>query len=156
MRKCCLVTLLMLILLGPAPVQADLAAGLAAYDAGDYALARAEWQPLAQAGDPEAQIALAGLYVQGLGLARDPAMAVYWYRQAACRGAVVAQLNLGDLYDRGLGVPRDQDKAYAWLALAARAGHRWAKQRRDGIGRELGDKRIAAATASAARMLQSC
>ncbi len=156
MRKPCLVTLLMLTLLGPAPVLAEMAAGLAAYDAGDYAQARTEWQPLAHAGDPEAQTALAGLYVQGLGMARNPAIAVYWYRRAACQGAVVAQLNLGDLYDRGLGVPRDQDKAYAWLALAARSGHLWAIQRRDGIGRQLGETRIAAATTPASRILQSC
>jgi hypothetical protein len=154
MRRYCLVLLLML--LGPAPALADLAAGLAAYDAGDYVQARTEWQPLARAGDPEAQIALAELYIHGLGVVRDAARGVYWYRQAACRGAVVARLNLGDLYDRGLGVTRDRIKAYAWLELAARSRRPWAIQRRDGIGRQIGEGRIAEAKTLAAHILESC
>jgi TPR repeat protein len=143
MRMICLVTVL--VWLGLSPARADFAAGLQAYDGGDYALAWAEWQAQAQAGDPDAQIALAGLFIQGLGVARDPAMAVHWYRRAAQQGAVMAQLNLGDLYARGLGVERDLVRAYAWLELAARKGQNWARRRRDEIAKRLTPERIAAA-----------
>ena len=133
--------------------RADFTAGLAAVDAGDYALSHSHWQALAQAGDPEAQIALAGLLSQGLGVAADPAKAAAWYRQAARQGAAMAQLNLGDLYARGRGVPRDLVKAYAWLELAARSGKAWARRRRDEIGRQLGSVRIVTARALAEKLL---
>ena len=41
--------------------RADFIDGLEAYDGGDYETVLAEWRPLAEAGDPEAQVALAGL-----------------------------------------------------------------------------------------------
>lgn len=138
-----------LVWLGLSPARADFTAGLQAYDGGDYGQALAEWQALAQVGDPDAQTALAGLFIQGLGVARDPAMAVHWYRRAALQGAVMAQLNLGDLYARGLGVERDLVRAYAWLELAARARQGWARRRRDEIGKHLTPGRIAAALALA-------
>ena len=65
---------------------ADLAAGLAAFDAGDYRQAAEEWRPLAEAGDPEAQLALADLYRNGLGVPFDLAAAAAWYRRAAEQG----------------------------------------------------------------------
>ena len=50
-----------LLLAAAAPAaRADFAEGLAAFDAGDYRGALEAWQPLAEAGDAEAQIALAG------------------------------------------------------------------------------------------------
>ncbi len=112
-----------------APSLADFADGLAAYDAGDYAAAVAEWRPLAEQGDAEAQLALAGLYADGQGVARDPERAVFWYRQAAAQGDAVAQLNLGDHYARGLGVERDLGLAVYWLTLSARQGRLWPKRR---------------------------
>ncbi|RMD65342.1 MAG: sel1 repeat family protein, partial [Alphaproteobacteria bacterium] len=39
--------------------RADFSDGLAAYDAGDYAAAFAEWRALAESGDVEAQVAVA-------------------------------------------------------------------------------------------------
>ena len=91
-----------------------------------------EWAAaLAEAGDGEAQLALAGLYMQGVGVGRDPARAAQWYLRAARQGLVMAQLNLGDLHARGLGVRRDPVQAYRWLELAARQNHAWARNRRD-------------------------
>jgi len=118
----------MTLLLG-LPARADFADGLRAFDAGDYRATIAAWQPLADAGDADALAALAGLYLQGLGVVADAGHAAELYRQAAERGHVMAQLNLGDLYRRGLGVPRDPVEAYAWLALAAGQGHPWARRR---------------------------
>ncbi len=56
-----LLALAALLLAATAPAaRADFAEGLAAFDAGDYRGALEAWQPLAEAGDAEAQIALAG------------------------------------------------------------------------------------------------
>ena len=112
-----------------APSFADFAAGLEAYDAGDYATAFEAWRPLAEAGDVEAQLALAGLFSDGVGVPPDHAEAVRWYRMAAEQGDPVGQLNLGDFYARGLGVARDLGQAVYWLTLSARQGRRWPKRR---------------------------
>lgn len=123
------------------PLRADdearFAEGLAAYDAGDYRTSFEAWQPLAEAGDVEAQVALAGLYLGGLGVAADAGQALGWYRRAAAAGDAIAQLNLGDLHLRGLGVPRDPVRAYAWFSLAAEQGRRWAAMRRDELAGSL-------------------
>ena len=139
-----LAALAFLLLFGPG-ARADIAEGLEAYDAGDYAAAVAAWLPLAEAGDAEAQVALADLYLHGQGVPADPARAADWYRRAAAQGDAVAQLNLGDLYSRGLGLPRDLIQAYVWLARAANQGRRWAAARRDAIGRQLDPARLAEA-----------
>ena len=138
MRKC----LVLAFLVFAVPVRADFAAGLAAYDAGDYAVARAAWKPLAEAGNPDAQVAIAGLYAEGAGVARDDAAAARWFRRAAERGHVTAQLNLGDYYARGRGVPRDLSAAWVWLSLAARQGNRWAADRRDTVARLMSERAL--------------
>ena len=123
----------LLLAAGAPPSRADFAEGLAALDAGDFESALEAWRPLAEAGDAEAQIALAGLYRDGLGPRADLAQAVRWYRRAAEQGEPVGQLNLGDLYSRGEGVPRDLVQAHLWLSLAAAQGRRWASKRRQEI-----------------------
>jgi hypothetical protein len=115
------------------PVRADFWDGLAAYDAGNYAEARAQWRSLADSGDAEAQASLAGLYAQGLGVLWDFDHAAHWFRRAAAQGHAIAQLNLGDYYARGRGVPRDLERAWLWLGLAARQGNKWAEARRDAV-----------------------
>jgi TPR repeat protein len=128
-----------------AAAQADFAAGLAAYDGGDYATALAEWRPLAETGDSDAQVALAGLYLLGHGTRADAAEAMHWYRRAAEAGNAVAQLNLGDAYARGLGVPIDPINAYVWLGLAAAQGRNWAQARRDGVAKTMRPAEVAEA-----------
>lgn len=128
-----------------APVYADFADGLAAYDAGDYAVAVEEWLPLARLGQTDAQLAIADLYLSGTGLQRSPAQAIAWFRRAAEQGDVIAQLNLGDFYRRGLGVRRDPVHAYFWLSLAADQGSRWSALQRQEIAETLtGEQRSAA------------
>ncbi len=140
MRICCLLAALLSLTLGTA--RADFAVGLAAYDGGDYAAALGAWRPLARHGDADAQIALAGLYMQGYGVAQNPSLAAQWYRRAARQGAPLAQLNLGDLYARGLGVNRDLVTAYAWLYLAAGSGQVWAENRLSILRQQLSSERI--------------
>ena len=123
----------LLLAAGAPPSRANFAEGLAALDAGDFESALEAWRPLAEAGDAEAQVALAGLYRDGLGFPADLAQAVRLYRRAAEQGDAVAQLNLGGLYSRGEGVPRDFVQAYLWLSLAAAQGRRWPDLRRQEI-----------------------
>ena len=56
---------------GAMPVWADFAAGMAAYDRGDYQTAYKEWLPLAEAGDIEAGYRIGLLYKDGLGIDRE-------------------------------------------------------------------------------------
>ncbi len=128
-----------------APVLADFTDGLAAYDGGDYATAFEEWRGLAEAGDTEAQVALAELYLTGQGVRANAATGISWYRRAAEAGHPVAQLNLGDFHARGAGVPRDMTTAYVWLSLAAEQGSVWAEERRGEIARAMNPAQIAEA-----------
>ncbi len=137
--------LVLLVLLAPA--RADFVDGLAAYDGGDYETAVTEWRPLAEAGDADAQVALAGLYATGNGVKRDLGHAVRWYVRAARQGHAVGQLNAGDYYSRGRGVRRDLVAAYVWLGLAAAQGREWAASRRDEIARDMSRDEIAKAKA---------
>jgi len=127
--------------------KADFEDGLEAFDGGDLKATVAEWRPLAEAGDMEAQVALAGLYLSGTGVPLDPVMAVRWYRLAAERGDPVAQLNLGDLYAKGLGVGRDLIQAYLWLSLAIAQGRQWPAARRAEIASLMSPEEIARAEA---------
>lgn len=121
--------------------------GLAAYDAGDYAETVRIWQALADGGNAQAQVALAGLYRSGEGVPRDLGEAMRRYEQAALQGNADAQLNLGRLHAEG--TPRDLTAAYTWLSLAAGQGKRWAEQRRQ----ELADKMTPEQLADAERRI---
>lgn len=145
-RRCfSLLTALVCLALAGRAASADFAAGLEAYDAGDLATAVAEWRAAAQ--DPEAQLALAGLYAAGEGVPEDPAEAARLYRLAAERGHPVAQLNLGELYITGRGVRRDLKQAYLWLSLAAEQGRRWAARRREELAAQMSEGERAEARA---------
>jgi TPR repeat protein len=143
------VMLAMTLVMSAMPAQADFGVGLAAYDAGNYAVARAEWLALAEKGDPVSQTALGALYAEGAGVGRNFSIAAQWFRRAAEQGDMVAQLNLGDYFARGKGVPRDLTAAWLWLSLAARQGNEWAAERRDAVAMQLTD----AAQCEAARQL---
>lgn len=118
----------------PCPLAADdgegFLDGLAAFDGGDVAETVRIWSGLAKAGNVQAQVGLAGLYLAGNGVARDADEAARLYRSAAEQGDSNGQLNLGRLYLTGIGVEEDKVTAYAWLSLAARQGRRWAEEKR--------------------------
>jgi TPR repeat protein len=104
------------------PGYADFEAGLAAYDRHDYAAAAQEWQPIAQAGDANAQYNMGLLFASGQGGPQDYRKAAEWYRKAAEQGVVAAEYNLGVLYANGQGVPRSDQDAAEWLQKAAENG----------------------------------
>ena len=102
---------------------ADFDKGLAAYEAGDFATALAEWKPLAGQGYANAQYNLALMYDSGQGVIEDDKEAVKWYRLAAEQGVANAQYNLGLMYDSGQGVIQDDKEAAKWYRLAAEQGN---------------------------------
>ncbi len=133
---------LAIILAGTATARAEeFVKGLAAYDAGDYAETVRIWRALADGGDAQAQVALAGLYRSGEGVPRDLGEAMRRYEQAALQGNADAQLNLGRLHADGS--PRDLVAAYTWLSLAAAQGKRWAEQRRQELAGEMTPEQLA-------------
>jgi hypothetical protein len=77
---------------------------------------------LAEEGDSQAQLQLAGFYRTGRGVARDDQAAIRWYRAAAQKGLAEAQFELGKVYDTGTGGPRDPFEAVRWYRLAAQQG----------------------------------
>ncbi len=93
--------------------------GIDAADHNDYAAALTTWEPLARDGHVAAQYNVGIMYERGLGVPRQPARAVRWYRLAAERGFAPAQVNLGLLSLAGEGVPKDATEAAAWFRAAA-------------------------------------
>jgi len=87
-----------IVLLGfVAPVLADMidfAAGWKLYQQGRFASAFDVWQPLAEAGDAQAQFNLAVLYEQGRGVEIDSEKAAYWNDRAVASGYAPALHNL--------------------------------------------------------------
>ena len=117
----------------------DFDKGLAAYQAGDYAVALQELRPLAKQGDAAAQYNLGRMYANGYGISQDDAEAVDWYRKAAEQGYADAQYNLGGMYSNGKGVLQDDAEAVTWWRKAAEQGDAYAQTNlgfmyRDGEG----------------------
>nr|WP_087575189.1 SPOR domain-containing protein [Sphingomonas sp. CDS-1] len=112
-------TMLSLAQLGLAgAAMADVKAGVDAWQQGDYAKAITVWQPLAQAGDPDAQFNMGQAYKLGRGVKADPAAAIDWYRKAAKQGHSRAEDNLGLLmFQQG-----DRAGALPYLQRAADRG----------------------------------
>ena len=68
------------------PAAADLAAGIAAYERGDYEAAFAELEPLAKTGNVRAQVYLGLMYREGRGVPEDFYRSAEWYRSAVLKG----------------------------------------------------------------------
>ncbi len=81
----------------PAPLlpAQDTKSGVEAWTRADYPAAVAIWQPLAVAGDADAQFNLAQAYRMGRGIGADVKQAEAWFRRAADQGHLRAADNLG-------------------------------------------------------------
>ena len=78
----------------------------------------------AEAGDAEAQMALAQRYRFGAGVPRDTARAVEWFKKAAEQGNVQGEFSVGFMYAVGEdGFERNTVMAAAWFRRAAENGH---------------------------------
>ncbi|WP_166039339.1 tetratricopeptide repeat protein, partial [Sphingosinicella sp. YJ22] len=107
-----------LALAGAETAAADVPAGIAAWQAGDYARAVAEWRPLAEAGDADAQFNLGQAYRLGRGVPQDLRLAEQWFERAARQRHEQAGANLGLLLFQN-GRARE---AMPWIQAAAMRG----------------------------------
>src|SRR6266704_2297542 len=74
----------------------------------------------AEKGDAQSQCVLGGVFFFGnLGVAKDDAEAVKWFRKAAEKNDASAQYNLGVCYAQGYGVAKDGVEAAKWYRKAA-------------------------------------
>lgn len=101
---------------------ADFAKGQDAYNSGDYQTAIAEWQPLADGGDVEAQFGMGLLYANGFGVSLDDNEALKWYRLAAAQNHANAQCNIAVMHANGWGVDQSDAEAFRWYSMAADQG----------------------------------
>ncbi len=110
----------------------------AALRRGDYVSAVPIYQTLAEAGDSNAMVRLAGLLQKGEGVPKNLARAIALYTQAAAQNNPGAQYSLGNLYLMGEGVPQDDDWAFTYYRQAAAQGHPLAKKNVDEFYRAAG------------------
>lgn len=104
------------------PASADFRRGVEAFQAGNHAEAARFWRSSAEAGEPASQRNLGLLYLEGLGVEKDPARAARWFRLAAEQSFAPAAAHLSVLYLQGLGVPQDRGKAAEYMRIAAEGG----------------------------------
>lgn len=100
---------------------------LRAIEAGRHAQA-AQWlAPLADSGNPTAQLRLGNLYYHGQGLPEDEKLAIFWWKKAAAHGNADAMFQLASAYLFGAQaakfVPDPDREAAIWYFQAASAGH---------------------------------
>lgn len=126
---------LVLLLLAAAPARADFESALERLENGDFANALPEFQRLAGDGDGRAQDTLAGLYLKGIGVARDVPLAMTWYCRVAHQPRGGPQVMhavwfLAEYFRTGGGVPgpgyndgrRENEnplRAYFWFSVLA-------------------------------------
>src|SRR5438093_1807535 len=74
----------------------------------------------AEKGDVQFQFKLGAIFSVGqLGVAKDKAEAVKWFREAAKQNLAKAQFLLGLSYDQGDGIAKDSEEAVKWYRKAA-------------------------------------
>jgi len=110
-----------------APARADtLQDGLAAVNRKDYPEALRLLDPLARAGNAQAQLQIGLLHYHGHGVRENDTQARDWFEKAARQGSAPAQFQLGNMYAYGLAeLPEGADVyrvAAQWYFEAARQG----------------------------------
>jgi hypothetical protein len=105
------------------PVSPSVAAGQDAMRNRNYALAAANFKPLAESGKHDAERAYGNLLITNCTGLQDKAAALGWLTKAADADDVVAQTQLGQAYMNGNGAAQDDAKAFALLSKAALAGN---------------------------------
>jgi len=93
----------------------------------------------AEKGDSRAQFSLAFALEKGIGVYKDPAQALQWYKTAAAQEYPPAIINLGVMYLRGADVERNEVAAADYFQQAANLGNVYAMHilgalYRDGVG----------------------
>jgi TPR repeat protein len=107
---------------------AGFAEGATAYNNRNYSLAYKEIEPLARAGNTDAEHLLGLMYYMGRGVPQDYKQALNWHRKAAMKGKADAQYVVGAMYYTGNAVIQDHKQAVVWFRKAAEQGHPDAQQ----------------------------
>ncbi len=100
----------------------DLEQGLVAFEREDYAEALKRLEPIAAAGEADAQFRVAQMLRYGWGTTADAAAAGVWMRRAAEAGQREAQAELGRMLRDGNGMVANPTEALTWLKRAAERG----------------------------------
>jgi TPR repeat protein len=103
------------------PGHPELAAGLAAYNAGDHERALKYFQESAEKGVADAQFYTGLMHAEGQGVVRSYAEAAKWYQKAAEQNQPDALVALAKLYVIGGGVTPDSAKAIELFKRAEQA-----------------------------------
>src|SRR5262249_23697096 len=106
---------------GPS-VKNQMAAAYEAASHGDHVAALALWGPLAHSGVARAQNNIGACFAEGLGVERDPALALKCLPLAADNNDPVGQRNLAALYFKGEDVEPDYARAAQLYRAASEAG----------------------------------
>ena len=97
-------------------------AALLAFESGDTEAAIERLEPLAEAGDVDAQYILGSIHARGFGVAEDGCRALPWFRRAAAQGDSRAIARLGVYHQLGDCTPIDYDEAARYFKQAAELG----------------------------------
>lgn len=117
----------------------DMEKGNEAYKILRYETELPKWRMLAERGDVRAQFAIGDLYAWGLGVPKDAAEAMRWFRKSADQGNAYAQYLLANKYaEGGLVLPQDYAEAMKWYHKSAEQGYAQA-QYRLGVIHDTGD-----------------
>ena len=106
--------------------QEDIDSALRAYNSGDYQHAAKLLPPLANKGNPVAQLKLGMMYYAGKGVSENEKLAVEYLTKSAQQGNVEAMYQLGNAFTFGSETPKlaaDADiEAAQWYFKAANNG----------------------------------
>jgi hypothetical protein len=102
--------------------EADVEAGIAAYQRGDFVAALREFRAAARHDDIHALNYLGIMNAEGLGTSRDDFQAADMFFKAAILGYPEAMANLARMYAEGRGGPQDNKAAVSSYRAAAKAG----------------------------------
>lgn len=91
----------------------------------------------AESGYTDANLQLGMMYQGGIGVTRDPALAIRWFRKPAEDGNPWAQFSMGELLSEVEGMSGDAP-ALEWFRKAAALGHAEAKEMLEKLGEGLG------------------
>lgn len=114
---------------------------LSAFRVGDSAAAIRCLEPLANAGDPEAELYLGMSYGVVNLPTHDAQKSAIWIRKAAEHGQRRAETMAGYIYRQGEGVPNDLSEAAKWFRTAAERGDQEAQYELGICTRKGGDYR---------------
>lgn len=81
------------------------------------------FQPIAQAGNGDAECILAHFYEEGLGVPQNTQKAATLFKLAKRHGCANGEYAIGRTYLYGLGTAEDDNKAFKWLSQAALDGN---------------------------------